>query len=188
MDVPALRATLLGPEAAAGAWAAVAVVLSEGRPGPSVLLIRRAAREDDPWSGQIACPGGRVTPRDPAPFDACVRETQEEVGLDLVRSGELVGVLPPRPPANRPDLVVAPFVWRLQRQEHVRAGPEVVAVWYEPLGGLPALDREVEVPVRGRTVRTRGFVAGGVVIWGFTYRILIDILDRLGLDRPRDPP
>jgi len=31
MDVPALRATLLGPEAAAGAWAAVAVVLAEDR-------------------------------------------------------------------------------------------------------------------------------------------------------------
>ena len=39
--------------------AAVALVLLEGPQGLEILLIKRAERGDDPWSGQIALPGGR---------------------------------------------------------------------------------------------------------------------------------
>jgi hypothetical protein len=44
--------------------AAVALILQlrEGELG--VLMIRRAEREGDPWSGQMAFPGGRMEPRD----------------------------------------------------------------------------------------------------------------------------
>jgi len=39
--------------------AAVALVLLEGPQGLELVLIKRAERGDDPWSGQIALPGGR---------------------------------------------------------------------------------------------------------------------------------
>lgn len=50
---------------------------------PEVLFIKRAARQGDRWTSQVAFPGGR---RDPEDHDDCatsVRETMEEVGLDL---------------------------------------------------------------------------------------------------------
>ena len=40
--------------------AGVAVVLRVNDGEEQVLLIKRAERKDDPWSGQIAFPGGRV--------------------------------------------------------------------------------------------------------------------------------
>ena len=40
--------------------AAVAIVLRQGDPGLEFLLIKRAEREGDPWSGQVALPGGHL--------------------------------------------------------------------------------------------------------------------------------
>ncbi len=55
--------------------AAVAVVIA---PDPdSILLIRRADREGDWWSGQLAFPGGRWSPDDARLVDTATRETRE---------------------------------------------------------------------------------------------------------------
>jgi 8-oxo-dGTP pyrophosphatase MutT (NUDIX family) len=60
------------------AEAAVAILLV---PDPdSMLLIRRAERGDDPWSGQMGLPGGRRHATDPDLRHTAVRETLEEVG------------------------------------------------------------------------------------------------------------
>lgn len=55
------------------------------RPRLQVLFIKRAVQERDAWSGQVAFPGGTREP-DETDFLAAVRETQEEVGLDLTDS------------------------------------------------------------------------------------------------------
>ena len=68
--------------------AAVAAVIREVGGSPEILLIERAAREGDPWSGHMALPGGRIDPDDPNTRAGAERETLEEVGLDL--SGAVV--------------------------------------------------------------------------------------------------
>src|SRR6478752_6570976 len=71
-------------------WAAVAAVLV---PSPdAVLLIRRAERAGDPWSGHMALPGGRREPEDADLVETARRETFEEVGLQLARSDLLGGL------------------------------------------------------------------------------------------------
>ncbi|KAL9614087.1 MAG: hypothetical protein Q9167_001372, partial [Letrouitia subvulpina] len=64
---------------------------------PEILFIKRAAREGDRWTSHIALPGGG---RDAADVDdraTSVRETNEEVGLDLQTPHCLpVGNLPQR--------------------------------------------------------------------------------------------
>lgn len=47
-----------------------------------VLLIKRATRRGDPWSGDVAFPGGHVETGE-TDVEAAVRETMEEIGLDL---------------------------------------------------------------------------------------------------------
>src|SRR5258706_15931093 len=42
--------------------AAVALILRDGPQGIEVLFIRRAEHPQDPWSGQMAFPGGRAEP------------------------------------------------------------------------------------------------------------------------------
>ena len=48
-------------EAEGRTHAAVSMVLREGEE-LSVLMIKRAVRKSDPWSGQMALPGGRKDP------------------------------------------------------------------------------------------------------------------------------
>ncbi len=59
--------------------AAVFVLLVE-RDEPNLLFIRRAER-GDPWSGQIAFPGGRVEDQDENTRQTAYRETFEEVAI-----------------------------------------------------------------------------------------------------------
>ena len=40
--------------------AAVAMLLTDTATGPEVLFIRRAEYEGDPWSGDVAFPGGGI--------------------------------------------------------------------------------------------------------------------------------
>ena len=45
--------------------AAILLVLRARDDGePELLMIKRAEAEGDPWSGHIACPGGRMEPAD----------------------------------------------------------------------------------------------------------------------------
>jgi 8-oxo-dGTP pyrophosphatase MutT (NUDIX family) len=84
-------------------WAAVALVLV---PHPdSLLLIRRAERSGDPWSGQVGLPGGRRDPDDATLLSTAVREAVEEVGVHLPANACL-GELRSFPAYHLEDLVV----------------------------------------------------------------------------------
>ena len=64
---------------------------------PEVLFIRRAARKGDRWTGHVALPGGKRDPSDAGDQYTSVRETMEEVGIDLKADGVLpIGTLPQR--------------------------------------------------------------------------------------------
>ncbi len=61
------------------------------------MFIKRAAREGDRWTSHVALPGGKRDPEDEDDRATAVRETMEEIGLDLKGGGTLfVGKLPER--------------------------------------------------------------------------------------------
>ena len=96
--------------------AAVAAVARDTERGVELLFIRRAERSGDPWSGHMAFPGGRVDPGDADPLAAAVRETREEIDLDLRAHAELVGELSDVPAMahGKPlPMVVVPFVFAM---------------------------------------------------------------------------
>src|ERR1700737_5144593 len=79
---------------------------------PELLMIKRADAEGDPWSGHIACPGGRMEPGDHDLAVTAVRATREETGVDIARDGRLLGHLDdlsPRSPTLAP-IVIRPYV------------------------------------------------------------------------------
>ena len=156
--------------------AAVALVVRL-EPEPAFLLVRRAQSPRDPWSGQMALPGGRRDPGDADLRETAVRETREEAGVDLDRSGVLLGRLPDLKPTSRaiPPLVIAPFVFRLSRDADAWvASSEIAAVYWVPIADLTAPDAPGTVTVdtpAGRREFPCYWVAGHPV-WGLTYRIL----------------
>lgn len=169
--------------------AAVAVVVRPplGADDPQVadcdfLLIRRATSPRDPWSGQMALPGGRLDPGDPTLVAAAVRETREETGLALDTASHLVGRLPAVRPASvrLPSLTIWPFVFRVAPDVRARvASPEVASVhWFSVRALSDPRNRgryRCSVGAETPSAETRSFPCvrvDGQVVWGLTYRVL----------------
>ncbi|HKG12504.1 MAG TPA: CoA pyrophosphatase, partial [Pyrinomonadaceae bacterium] len=107
--------------------AAVALVLRRNLSGAEMLVIKRSVSERDHWSGHLALPGGRVEGGDASLLAAAVRETFEEVGVNLEAGGEVLGrlgVVEPKSPLA-PRVSVAPFVAVAPAEYHVRREEEV---------------------------------------------------------------
>lgn len=149
-----------------------------------VLLIKRAKREGDPWSGHMALPGGRRDPADRSLLDTAVRETAEETGVDLAGRGIHLGRLEEvRPQSVRlPRLSVTPHVFGVPADTSASAASdEVEAVHWVAIDELraPATRGQVEIPLPGGTRSFPCLRVAGDVVWGLTYRILEDFLGRV---------
>lgn len=180
----AARAPLPVADAAAQR-AAVALILRQGRAGLELLFVRRAEHEQDPWSGQMAFPGGRREPEDGELRATAVRETGEEIGLDLASGARLLGALDElRAMARmRPlDLVISPFVFRLEGAAELRLGAEVVSAHWLALDELLGEERRSWFEYRhgADTIRFPCLRFGELVIWGLTYRMFSGLAERLG--------
>lgn len=145
----------------------------------AILVIRRAFRSGDPWSGHLALPGGRQDPDDEDLLATAIREAAEEVGLVLDRS-ELVRTLDdviPRTP-TLPPIAVRPFVFRLQQRPVIVPNIEVAAAEWIELAALtdPAAHREIDVDIAGTGRRVPAYVTRFGNVWGMTERILTLLL------------
>jgi 8-oxo-dGTP pyrophosphatase MutT (NUDIX family) len=149
-----------------------------------LLMIERAAYAGDPWSGHVAFPGGRREPQDATLLDTALRETREEIGVDVLAAGRVLGALDrvnPSTPAL-PLISIAPFVALLSADVALALSDEVAGAFWIPLEVLQRVDAASEVEVTlsngGRRV-VRAFVHDRYTIWGLTERILRDLLARL---------
>jgi 8-oxo-dGTP pyrophosphatase MutT (NUDIX family) len=183
------KLTVLAPESARTTslrQAAVAVVLREGERSAEVLLIERAHRAGDPWSGQMAFPGGRLESGDTSSSGTARRETLEEVGVKLKDADhlgqidELVGN-----PRMTPRMVVAAHAFHLaEDQELALCVEEVQAAFWFPLVDMLDASRRVDyVFPKNPGVQYPGILVGEPdrhVVWGLTYRFLGTLFDALG--------
>lgn len=161
-------------------WAAVAVVLASAP--ESVLLIRRAERAGDPWSGHMALPGGRRDAPDDDLVATATRETEEEVGLRLGASQRIGGLddVVPRTPVL-PPIAVRPFVFLLSETPPLVLNPEVAAADWVPLEQLlaPATYRPIPIQIRGEKREMPAYHLDGGVVWGLTERVMTSLLAHL---------
>ena len=158
--------------------AAVALVLvPDGDRDVALLFIKRAEHPLDPWSGQIALPGGRRELGDPDLLATAVRETAEETSVELAAAslvGELDDLSPVSP--HLPPLVVRPFVFALPAVPTIHLSPEVADYLWVPRRHLIDQLREESVTVRDRTLLVPGYRTGPHFIWGMTERIVTPFL------------
>lgn len=169
------------PRKTEGRRAAVAVVLRETDVDLEVLLIQRAIREGDPWSGHIALPGGHRDATDPSLLVTAIRETREEVGLDLERHAALLGRLADLRPVSGLALEVSPFCFALKEPSELCYGPEVVSSFWAPLGALARGEHDATYRFerQGGELIFPAWNVEGRVVWGMTYRLLLDLLGRI---------
>lgn len=157
--------------------AAVAAIL---RPGnhTEAMFILRASREGDPWSGQMAFPGGHRDPEDLSIRHTAERETWEEVGLDLSSHARHLGELDQirvRPRGRDIDMVVTPVLYVLESEPAVlNPNDEVAEILWGSLDEMYAGTSRTEETfhVAGQSQQFPGYSVGEQVVWGLTMRML----------------
>ncbi|MCI0435619.1 MAG: CoA pyrophosphatase [Gemmatimonadetes bacterium] len=183
----ALRQALVSREAANVARAsprgeaAVALIVRLAAT-PDILFIERSTRDGDPWSGQIALPGGRRAAADADLLATALREAEEETGIPLERSGTVLGRLDEMMPATRilPAIVIAP--WVIAVPADTIASPdshEVRSAGWIPIAALrdPESVSEVRLGRGDALARFPSIVWREYVIWGLTHRIVTQFLE-----------
>lgn len=162
-------------------WAAVALIVA---PSPdAILLIQRARRPGDPWSGHMALPGGRRESQDEDLLATASRETWEEVGVAVSREmlvGALADVVPRIP--TLPPVAVRPFLFTVPSRPNLTVNPEVAAAAWVSLTELlrPEAHQQVAVDIQGETREVWAYVLEAGVVWGMTERILTGFIEQLG--------
>jgi 8-oxo-dGTP pyrophosphatase MutT (NUDIX family) len=167
----------------------VALLLCPQPDGPAVLLMRRAERAGDRWSGQIGLPGGFYQDADGDLLATARREAREELALELERDAQLLGALTPRSPlrGGAPGMAVLPLVFWSDRAPPVQLSAEASAAFWMPLGPAARGEFDGEQRLAGPSGEHRfpAWSFAGATIWGLTHRILRDLIERLPPEPPR---
>jgi len=161
--------------------ASVMMILKENGQSYSMLFIKRPENERDPFSGHMAFPGGRMEGSDKSKLETAVRETIEEVGIDINLSGRILGALDdvnPNNPRAR-NYLVTPYLSILNEEVTIKPDSnEVEKVIWVPMPHLND-DKNAQVRMRdrgGRLVKDYAYNYEQYIIWGMTGRILHQFL------------
>jgi len=164
--------------------AAVAIMVREGLDATEMLMIRRATREGDPWSGHMGFPGGRRDPGDPCNFSCALRETEAEIGVDLGQWGTRLGELSDVNTgwrADRPEMLVTPFVFRVAELPELTPNHEVDDVVWVPLHFL--MDHRNREPLawewKGQKMETDSYLYDSYRIWGLSLMMIDEMIGML---------
>ena len=168
--------------------AAVAAILRPAREPANdteVLLIRRAERPGDPWSGHMAFPGGHHEPEDPDLRATAMRETLEEVGIDL-RLHDYLGPLDEisAMARGRPvGMTIAPHVFALRESPLavLRPNVEVAELVWGRLGPMirGEIDAIKEMNYGGEVRQLPAFRVHDHLVWGMTHNMLRSLFEVL---------
>jgi 8-oxo-dGTP pyrophosphatase MutT (NUDIX family) len=169
---------------------AVAMILQVREGQLHILMIKRAEREGDTWSGHMAFPGGRMDKTDAHGYAVAVRETAEEVGLLLGAQDECIGRLSDvnaRPHRGTFGMAVSPFVFRLDREVTFTLNHEVAEVVWVPLEFLSNVGNREEMiwNYKGVRIPVPCYRYEGRCIWGLSLMMLDELLDLVEGRNPR---
>jgi len=156
--------------------AAVALLLRLVNQDFKILLVKRTENPSDPWSGQMAFPGGKRDPKDQNIRYTVVREILEETNIHIICRCRFLGVLENMRSTVRPKLLVASFVVLLEHESTIILNEELEGHMWISLKKLREYKGVAKLPFG----EVPAYIVEGNVIWGLTYRILENFIQIFG--------
>ncbi len=163
--------------------AAVAAVLVPDGASARLLLIRRAEHPNDPWSGHMALPGGRFEPTDADLLATAVRESREELSLDL-QNADLLGSLDDVEAVargRRVGMMIRPYVFAVDRMPELQPNYEVAEYLWPRIDPIFFGESDTEFPwqYQGALWKLPAWRVEGHTVWGLTHRMLSGFFELL---------
>jgi 8-oxo-dGTP pyrophosphatase MutT (NUDIX family) len=137
-----------------------------------VFFVKRVENPADPWSGQMALPGGKRDARDQDLKQTVVRETLEETNINLLDRCRFLGVMETLTSTPRPEMKILPFVVLLDHEPSIKLSEELERFVWISLEELAKHKGTAKLSFG----ESPAYVVGNNVIWGLTYRILEKIV------------
>jgi 8-oxo-dGTP diphosphatase len=155
-----------------GANAAVALLLKSKRGDYDVLFVKRIENPSDPWSGQMALPGGKREPKDKDLKDTVMRETMEETGIKLDEC-RFLGVLTAISSEPKPEIKVLPFIVLLEDEPKLKLNKEELEsfIWV-PFKEIVQSKGTVEFSFG----KVPAYIFADAIVWGVTYKIISNFI------------
>ena len=149
------------------ATAGVAAIFRVNNNRLEILLVKRTVVTGDPWSGDMAFPGGKRTQQDKTIYDTVKREVFEETNINLDR-GHYLGMMSPEFSTVRPNMAVIPFLFLFDESFVITINEELDSYYWTEFSKLKwrrgrSIVKKLDVPV---------YDIGEERVWGLTYRIL----------------
>jgi len=163
------------------ARASVAIILRQREThGFDILLIKRAERKGDPWSGDMAFPGGKMDSTDQSIYHTALRELHEEIGLEaakLKQLGRLSDQLTKTHSGLRP-MIISPFIFELNKQTDFVLNHEVAEIVWVPLThfSTPVNRKQMIWMVKGLKIKLPCYWYKNKRVWGLTLRMLDELV------------
>ena len=152
--------------------AAVALLLKPKRDDFEVLLVQRVENPSDPWSGQMALPGGKRESKDTSLKDTVMRETLEETGIALGQC-RFLGALNAVRSEPKPDFEILPFVVLLEDEPKLKLNKnELETFIWVPYEEIVQSKGTVEFSFG----KVPAYILADAIVWGVTYKILSEFV------------
>ena len=148
--------------------AAVSLILKPVQQDFEILFVKRVERLSDPWSGQIALPGGKNEPKDMNLKDTIIRETFEETNIKL-KEDNLLGVLNTIDSCRTPKVTILPFISLLKDSPMIKLNKKELDSYFWI--SFKEIKNNIGV-VDINTKKESAYILGDAVVWGITYKIL----------------
>jgi 8-oxo-dGTP pyrophosphatase MutT (NUDIX family) len=156
------------------AHAAVAILLMMKDSKTKVLLVKRATRENDPWSGHMAFPGGRRGKGEIELKTTAIRETWEETGIDLTKCN-FIGCLDSIYSTVKPDMCIQPYIFTCTELPDITLNEELIAFYWI---NLEDIERSKDI-ISIEYIDHPAYIIEEEVVWGLTFRMLKRLINIL---------
>jgi 8-oxo-dGTP pyrophosphatase MutT (NUDIX family) len=160
------------------AFAAVALLVKCEEENLKFFLVKRAEVLGDPWSGDMAFPGGKRCEEDQSLFDTVYREVMEETMINL-KDTEFLGAMRPINSSVRPDMMIQPLVYRVFDEPVVKLNQELTKALWASIDEIKE-NRTKDVVKNWKNIDI--FKVQGETVWGLTYRMLNQFIQLLDED------
>ena len=155
--------------------AAVAILIRPAGEDLEVFIVKRAEVDGDPWSGDMAFPGGKKAAQDEGMLDSAVREVMEETGIDL-KPLKPLGYMEPLTSWVRRTFKVQPVVYLFEGEPPIRLNYELTKYMWTPIDELKKMKSRDTVKGFDSSV----YRIGDDVVWGLTCRMLDRLIEIFG--------